>query len=368
MTKLHPLYYLVKNMKKKILSVLKYSVFLGIGVFLMWWQLSKMTELQRVQFVDSLRNANYIILIPIFIMAILSHLSRAVRWKILIEPMGYRPSTANTFYTTLCGYVANLFLPRAGEILRCTLLSRYEKIPFPKLVGTIIIERLLDLFCYFLIIVITFLIQIKTVSDFIKEKVAAIAGQEQMLPAWAKITILLLAIVLGYVLVKWIFKKYAHLAFIIKLKKLEHGLKEGALAIIHLKKRGAFLGHTVFIWAMYLLQVYLGFSALSETSHLGMGAAFSVLSLSTLAMIIAPGGIGAFPVAVQQVLLIYNVDNISFGWLMWSVSTIIIIIVGIISFGLLIYQNNSKNEKKRYHQRADFETGRSSGAGKTMEA
>jgi hypothetical protein len=116
------------------------------------------------------------------------------------------------------------------------------------------------------------------------------------------------------------------------------------------------------------MQVYLGFFALSETSHLGMGAAFSVLSLSTLAMIIAPGGIGAFPVAVQQVLLIYNVDNISFGWLMWSVSTIIIIIAGILSFGLLIYQNNSKNEKKQYHQRADFETGRNSGAGKTMEA
>ena len=355
-------------MKKKILSVLKYSVFLGIGVFLMWWQLSKMTELQRVQFVDSLRNANYLLLIPIFIMAILSHLSRAVRWKILIEPMGYKPSTANTFYTTLCGYLANLFLPRAGEILRCTLLSRYEKIPFPKLVGTIIIERLLDLVCYFLIIVITFLIQIKTVSDFIKEKVAAIAGQEQILPAWAKIVILLSAIVLGYALVKWIFKKYAHLAFIGKLKRLEHGLKEGSLAIIHLKKRKAFLGHTIFIWAMYLLQVYLGFFALSETSHLGMGAAFSVLSLSTLAMIIAPGGMGAFPVAVQQVLLIYNVDNISFGWLMWSVSTIIIIIVGIISFGLLIYQNKSKNEKKQYHQRADIETGGNSSAGKTVEA
>ncbi|MEO5651111.1 MAG: lysylphosphatidylglycerol synthase transmembrane domain-containing protein [Ginsengibacter sp.] len=355
-------------MKKKILSVLKYTVFLGIGVFLMWWQLSKMTSLQRVQFVESLQNANYLYIIPIIIMSLLTFLSRAVRWKILIEPMGYHPTTANTFYSTLCGYFANSFLPRAGEILRCTLLSRYEKIPFSKLVGTIVLERLLDLICYFIVIVITFLIQIKTVSNFVKEKIEAISGQEQILPGWAKIVIPLLAAGLGYLLIKWVFKKYAHHPFISKLKKLEHGLKEGFSTIIHLKQRKAFLGHTFFIWAMYLMQVYIGFFALSETSHLGMAAAFSVLSLSTLAMIIAPGGIGAFPVAVQQVLLIYNVDNISFGWLIWSVNTGIIIVAGIISFGLLIYQNNKKHEKKQYHSGANNETGGNSGAGKTVEA
>ena len=127
-------------MKKKILSVLKYLLFLGIGVFLMWWQLGKMTALQRVQFEDSLRNANYIFIIPIFLMAILSHISRAIRWKILIEPMGYHPSTANTFYATLCGYFANTFVPRAGELLRCTLLGRYEKIPFPKLMEPLLLN------------------------------------------------------------------------------------------------------------------------------------------------------------------------------------------------------------------------------------
>ena len=120
-------------MMKKVYSVLKYLIFLGIGIFLTWWQLSKMTPLQKVQFKDSLLNAHYIILLPVFIVTILGHISRAVRWKILIEPMGYRPTTTNTFYATMCGYFANTFLPRAGEILRCTLLSRYEKIPVTKL-------------------------------------------------------------------------------------------------------------------------------------------------------------------------------------------------------------------------------------------
>ena len=98
---------------------------------------------------------------------------------------------------------------------------------------------------------------------------------------------------------------------------------------------------------MYLLEIYIGFYALSATAGLGVGAALSVLTLATLAMIVAPGGIGAFPVAIQQVLLIYSIDNISFGWLMWSVSTGIIIVAGFISFGLLIYNNKKTNEAKQ---------------------
>lgn len=354
-------------MKKKLLSVLKYIIFLGIGIFLMWWQLSKMTSLQKVQFVESLKNANYLYIIPVFFMAILSHLSRAMRWKILIEPMGYSPSTANTFYSTLSGYFANTFIPRAGEILRCTLLSRYEKIPFTKLIGTILIERIFDLICYFFIIVITILIQVKTVADFIKEKILIISAQKHDIPAWVKIAVFLLFITLVYFFIKWIFKKHANHRHVIKLKALHVGLKEGFLTIMHLKKRKTFIAHTFFIWFMYLMEVYFGFQALSETAHLGIGAAFSVLSLSTLAMIISPGGIGAFPVAVQQVLLIYDVDNISFGWLMWSVTTGIIIVAGILSFGLLIYNNKNTDEKKQYHSRENFAAGGNNTTGKPLE-
>ncbi len=101
-----------------------------------------------------------------------------MRWKIMMEPMGYYPSTANTFYSTLCGYLANTFIPRAGEIFRCTLLGRYEKIPVNKLIGTILIERVFDLFCYFLIIVFTICIQIDTVSDFVENKVLQITNKQ----------------------------------------------------------------------------------------------------------------------------------------------------------------------------------------------
>ena len=331
-------------MKKKLVAILKYLVFLGIGIFLMWWQLSKMTPLQRLQFRDSLLHANYIIIIPIAIIAIFSHISRAIRWKIMIEHMGYSPSTSNTFYATMCGYFANTFIPRAGEILRCTLLARYEKVPVNKLIGAILVERYFDLFCYFLIVIFTICIQLNTVSDFIEKKVLLISNAKTIFPWWAVVIALLIAGTGVMIFVKWILKRHSNHRHIIRLKGFHLGLKEGFTTILLLKKRKLFIFHTVFIWAMYLLEIYIGFYALSATTGLGLGAALSVLSLATLAMIVAPGGIGAFPVAIQQVLLIYSIDNISFGWLMWSVATAIIIVAGSISFALLVKNNKKKNE------------------------
>lgn len=334
-------------MKTKILSLLKYILFFGIGFFLVWWQFSKMTAAQRAQFAESLKNANYWLLIPVIILALLSHISRSVRWKILMEPMGYKPSTANTFYAVMCGYFVNTFLPRAGEVLKCSLLTRYEKIPLNKLIGTVLVERVFDLFCYFIFIIITILIQINYVSTFVKEKLSAIAFNKHGLPLWIKLLIAVCIILLLIFLFKWIFKKYAHHPYIITIKGFHIGLKEGISTIAHLKNRGWFIFHTVFIWAMYLLEIYIGFSALTATSHLGIAQACSVLSLATLAMIVSPGGIGAFPLAVQQVLLIYKIDNLSFGWLIWGITTGIIIVVGSISFGLLVNKNKHLHEAKQ---------------------
>jgi uncharacterized protein (TIRG00374 family) len=355
-------------MKKKLFKALQYIIFLGLGIFLTWWQLGKMSAEQEVLFKESLRNAHYIYLIPVTIIALLSHVSRAMRWKILIEPLGYHPSTSNTFYATMCGYLANTFVPRAGEILRCTVLSRYEKIPATKLIGTILLERVFDLFCYFLLIVFTVLIQLETVSDFVKTKINQITGFASGSSLWLIIVVIFLVIVIGVIAVKWLLKKYHDHKLVIKLKGLHLGLKEGFLTVIHLKKRKQFIAHTLFIWAAYTTQIYIGFSALSATSSLGFGAALSVLSLATLAMIVSPGGLGAFPVAVQQVLLVYNVDNISFGWLMWGATTSIIIVAGIICFGLIIYQNRNRNEKKRYDQDEDFEPGGIDTTGNQVEA
>ena len=351
-------------MRKKIFSVLKYLIFLGIGVFLIWWQISKMTELQKVQFVESIKNLRYIYLIPIIGMAILSHWSRALRWKLLLGSMGYHPSTSNTFFATMTGYFANNFVPRAGEVMRCTMLTKYEKIPFSKAFGTVIVERLFDFVTYLVIILVTILIQLSTVREFISEKMDAIFFQKSSGSPWILFGILIILAIAALFITKWVFRKFAHISLIKKVKQIISGLKEGLFTIIHLKKRKAFLLHTLFIWSMYLLQVYLGFRALDITSHLGIAAALSVLSLSTLAMIISPGGIGAFPVAVQQVLLVYHVDNISFGWLIWGANTIIVIVLGLLSFALLHFKN--KNETNEQHTSTDITGSGNNQASKKM--
>jgi len=167
------------------------------------------------------------------------------------------------------------------------------------------------------------------------------------IPVWIKIIFVAAVIFIIIRFLKWVFKKYAHHRHIISIKGFHIGLKEGFNAIARLKKRGWFIFHTIFIWSMYILEIYIGFSALSATSHLGIVQACSVLSLATLGMIVSPGGIGAFPLAVQEVLLIYNVDNVSFGWIIWGVSTAIIVVGGLISFGLLVYKNKKLHETKQ---------------------
>jgi uncharacterized protein (TIRG00374 family) len=319
-----------------------------------WWQFDKMTSFQKQQFAESLKYANYWLLVPVIILALLSHISRAIRWKILIEPMGYHPKTSTTFYAVMSGYLLNTFVPRAGEVLKCTLLSRSDKIPITKLIGTILVERAFDLFCYILFIAITILIQIKQVSSFISKKFLQMKGNDNGMSIWIKLVVIAAVVFLGIYFVKWIFKRFAHHRHIITLKGFHIGLTEGFSAIARLKKRKWFIFHTVFIWTMYLLEIYIGFSALSATSHLGITEACSVLSLATLGMIVSPGGIGAFPLAVQEVLLIYHVDNVSFGWIIWGVSTGIILIGGLISLGLLLYRNKNTHETKQDNIAEDF--------------
>ncbi len=334
-------------MKKKFLSALKYIFFLGIGFFLVWWQFSKMTAAQKLQFSDSLKNANYWLLIPVIIIAILSHVSRAVRWKILIQPMGYKPKTSNIFYSIMCGYLVNTFVPRAGEVLKCSLLNKYEKIPMNKLIGSVLVERAFDLVCYLIFIVFTILIQLNYVTHFAKEKFLQIFFNQHGTQGWVKVLIFISAVFLLIFFLRWMFKNYAHHKYIIHLKGFHIGLKEGFNAIAKLKNRGWFIFHTFFIWTMYSMEIYIGFSAINATSHLGIAQACSVLSLATLGMIVSPGGIGAFPLAVQEVLLIYNIDNVSFGWLIWGVSTAIILVFGLLSFGLLIYKNKKMHEAEQ---------------------
>ncbi len=334
------------SMRAKILSFLQYFIFLGGGLFLVWWQLHGMTEQEQIDFKHALTNTNYLLVIPVILMNLSSHLVRSMRWKLLMKPLGFKPSLKNTFGVTMVGYLANSAVPRLGEVLKCSMLAKYEKLKTDKLIGTIVIERIFDLICYFVFICITVLIQIDVIGSYVKDKLEQI-GKTTGIPIWAKGLIVVAGLVIVFFIFKKIISLYPNNKILIKVKTFITGIITGISSVKNLKERRLFLIYTLFIWLMYLLQIYLGFKAMESTAHLSIKAACAVLSLSTLAMIVTPGGLGSFPIFVSQTLGIYGIvssQGEAYGWLIWGVSTILIIVAGLISLLLLPYINKKKNE------------------------
>ncbi len=333
-------------MRKKLLSYIQYIIFLGGGLFLVWWELHGMTVTEQAEFKYAITHANYILLIPVIIMNLAGHLSRSLRWKLLLEPLGYNPKLKNVFAATMVGYLANAAIPRLGEVLKCSILAKYEKLKVDNLIGSILIERTFDLITYGIFIAITVLIQINVIGSFFISKMKD-TPKSNMMPLWMLVLIIIGVIFVIIFIIKKIFGSYPNNKVVIKIKGFLKGIGNGFAAIKNLKDRRAFLLHTIFIWGMYLLQIYIGFKAMEGTAHLGVKAACSVLTMSTLAMIATPNGIGTFPLLVMETLIVYHIDapqGNAFGWLIWGVSTAIIITAGLISLVILPYINKQKNE------------------------
>ena len=166
--------------KKIVISTLKIGIPLGLGVYLVWYFFDVLTDEQKEQISLSVTQANYWWVALAVIPAVLSHVSRAIRWKYTLEPLGYKPDSINSFFTVMIGYLINLAVPRLGEVSRCGFMNRYDKIPLDKLIGTVIAERLADLIMLVLVITTVVLIQYDLISEFVNnllsDKIGDISG------------------------------------------------------------------------------------------------------------------------------------------------------------------------------------------------
>ena len=158
-------------MNKRLIPILQFIVFFGLGLFLVWWSIHKMDDKNWQDCKNALHHAKYFLFIPVFFILTLSHISRAIRWKILMKPMGYAPRLLNTFCAVMVGYLANLAIPRLGEVLKCTILGKYEKVPPDKLIGTILVERAVDLVSLLIIFVIALLSQADIIGAYAKRTI-----------------------------------------------------------------------------------------------------------------------------------------------------------------------------------------------------
>lgn len=329
---------------------MQYLFFLGLGIFLVWWSISKMGDKEWEECKQALASARYGLFVPVFFILTLSHVSRAIRWRILMKPLGYQPRLVNTFFAVMVGYLANLAVPRLGEVLKCTILGKYEKVPADKLVGTILVERAVDVLCLGMVFVIAILSQAAIISEYAKKTLSdnfLKSGVEQIL---MKSGVLLLALLAVYLLARWLFKKFSDSGLVVKIKSIVTGVKLGLTSIRYLENKWTFIFHSLLIWCCYVGGTYLGFLATAGTQHLPVMAAFPVLAFASIGMILTPGGIGAYPQFVMEVMLLYQVDRgigYANGTLQWVAQGVIILLVGFISLLLLPYVNKKlKAENK----------------------
>jgi uncharacterized protein (TIRG00374 family) len=311
-----------------IKKILKIALPLAFGGFLVWYSLSDISlEILGQYF----KEANYTWILLGLFFGILSHLSRAYRWKFMLEPLGFKPKITNSILAVLVGYLVNLALPRAGEISRATVMSNYEKIPFEKGFGTIVAERIADLIMMLIIIVLTLFVQFDFIYELLTKNFNPI-----------KIGIGIPVLIIGFFIFRFLVNK-ATSGFLLKIKTFVAGLIEGVTSIFKMKNKWAFIFHTIFIWAMYIAMFWATIPAI-EGLEVPFGGILIGFIAGGFAIAATNGGIGLYPIAVASALALFDISTetaTAFGWIMWTAQTAMVVVFGGLAFLFLpVYNKN----------------------------
>ncbi|MHA7056667.1 lysylphosphatidylglycerol synthase transmembrane domain-containing protein [Aquimarina sp. M1] len=323
-------------MNPKILKILKITLPFLLGVFLIWYFLSTATPDYRQELLLNIKNANPIWVVLSLILGLISHLSRAYRWKFLLKPLGYNPKFYNGFMAIMAGYLANLGIPRSGEILRGFTVSTYEKIPFEKAFGTIVSERITDLIMLILVTSFAGILQTEYLLTFLEEK---------NINPLLTLGVILFLIFCGFLGLQ-ILKKSAN-KWIVKIRDFGMGLLDGMKSIFLMKQKWAFLFHTLLIWFLYVSMFYVIKFAVPTLSNASLGVILVAFVVGSFSMSTTNGGIGIlpFPIVVGAVFVFFGFeksDGEAFGWILWGSQTAINIVVGALSFLFLPILNRGK--------------------------
>lgn len=333
------------TLRSKIITFITFIFFFALGILIIWLSLRNLTPTEKNEIIKSFKTANYYWVFLVILLGIFSHLLRSLRWILFFEPMGYKPSLKNTFYAIMVGYFANLGFPRLGEVTRCGILTKYEKIPFNKGFGTVITERALDMIVFFLLFFLMIFTQIGTIHDYLDRNVYPKLQGKFSNPFFNPLVIFgLIGVILFLSVLFLIFRRrIGHSRFYIKIKNQVFGFWEGLKSLGQIRRPVQFVVYTISIWGLYFLMMYLCFKCFPQTSDLSLGAGLSALVLGSIGIMITPGGIGLYPAIVQETLLLYGISNttgLALGWISWTAQTVMIIVVGGISLLLLSFNKN----------------------------
>lgn len=297
-----------------------------------------MSEEVRMQTLEALRQAKYGWVLLAVVCGVLSHMSRTQRWRMLIEPLGHYPRYGVTFLCVMISYVANLAVPRLGEVLKCTFLSRYERIPADKIIGTVIAERSVDAVSLLVVTVLALSLQYNKLQGFFNESIVVpiretLASNPLLGPG------LILGMLLGLVLAWFGWRKLRSSDRFERIRDVLRNVGEGLTSLRRVKNIPMFVLHSIFIWAMYYAMVAVAFPALTETADLGFSAGMAILLFGSVGIIVTPGGIGAYQLVVSETLVkLYDVPEggaFAFANIVWGAQTLMIIVFGLASLAIL---------------------------------
>lgn len=343
-------------MKKKTISVINYLFFLLIGILFLWLAFRKV-DLHHVWL--EIKNADYFYIGLSIIAALIAHLFRALRWNILINSMGYKTKTSTTFYAVMIGYLANSAVPRLGEVSRCGVLSKKDKIPFTSLFGTVIAERAFDMIVLLTIILMVVLLQYRLVGGFFDRNIVEplFSNVESNLLPIIIVSFLVGLAIFGIIfLVRMHKERIMKTTLMLRFRKFMSGILEGIKTIKRINQKGVFLLYTLVIWGMYSLMIYLPFYSLQDTAGLDYGDAITVMAIGSLGIVApVPGGIGTYHFITKATLFeLYGVNPdaaTSFATITHAAQQIMILLVGALSFLLIILQKRRMTDgNAKLHQ------------------
>lgn len=334
-------------MDKRTKSIIQFVVLLGVGILLAWLSIKSVWS-EKDKIVDSFRNANYIWVGVSIVIALFSHYLRAFRWNYLLKPLGYSVRPVNAVGAVLVGYFANYGLPRMGELTRCTLVTKYDDVPFEVALGTVITERIVDLLLLLLIFILTLFAQFQELKDLANEyilsplmmKLHAISAHPTGIII---LVVLCVALLIGFILIR---KKLANLLKG-KFGNIIKGFGNGLSSVKDIDKKFQFIALSFAIWACYYYSLYTCFFAFTGTSNLGHSECLVLLLFGTFGVVFSPGGLGAYPAIISGLLInTYHVEKISavaFPWMAWTSGFILIVVLGLLSLILLPIINKKKS-------------------------
>ena len=322
-------------MNQRLKKTIQFFIFLLLGIVLLYFAFR---DINVGKLVDSIVSANYFWISISLLCALIALISRAARWNMLIEPLGYKPALLNSLYSLILGYVANMAFPRIGELTRCGVLGKAEKIPVDSLIGTVILERVVDFLTLVILLAITFFSKMKFFGNFFIEKIFNPISEKVI--SSTLLILVAVSIFITFIFLIYIFrnKLLKHNLFI-KVIGLLKGMIEGLKSVFKMKNRFGFILHTVIIWSMYFLMSYLMFFSIEATSNLLPVDGLFILVVGGIGMT-APvqGGFGAYHWIVSLALMLYGIsqeDGLIYATISHESQALFMLILGAISFFML---------------------------------